>query len=138
MTEEDANVERMHEAWGRWADCKGDDLSMWDDYVTDDISLRSLADGGAGQAFTAARNGRDEMRGYLEGLTSAFRMDFWELDETIASGDRVVGLGRCGWTNRETGKNFETRVAMVTRWRDGRMSEYSEFYDTARVAATMT
>lgn len=137
MSEEERNVAKVREAWGRWAETKGGDLSMWDDYVSEDFKLRSLADGGAKQPYTAPKNGRDEMREYLEGLTGTFSMDLWEIDDTIAKGDRVVVLGRTGWTNRETGKSFVTPVAMITRWRDGRMCEYTEFYDTARIAETM-
>lgn len=137
MSQEDDNVARVREAWGRWSETRGDDLSIWDDYVTDDFKLRSLPDGGAGQPYTAPKNGRDQMREYLEGLVGTFSMDLWEIDETIAKDDRVVVLGRTGWTNRETGKSFVTPVAMITRWRDGRMCEYTEFFDTARVAGTM-
>lgn len=136
-SEEEHNIARAREAWTLWDETKGTDLSIWDDYMTDDVKLRSLADGEAGLPFTVERNGRDEIKDYLEGLTGNFQMIYWRLDDFIASGDRLVILGETSWTARETGKSFAVRVAMITRWRDGKMCEYSEFYDTARVAATL-
>ncbi len=63
-------------------------------------------------------------------------MDLWEIDDTVAEGDRVVGIGRTGWTAKATGKSFVTPIVIVTRWRDGLMCEYGEYYDTAKVAGS--
>ena len=136
MSEQDRNVALMHEAWGRWESTKGADLSIWDDYMAEDFKLFSLSDGSAEVPFTVARNGLQELKEYLEGLTNAFAMDHWKIVETIAQGDRVVGIGTTGWKNKATGKAFVTPIVIVTRWRDGRICEYSEYYDTARVAAS--
>ncbi|MGV6846766.1 MAG: nuclear transport factor 2 family protein [Marinibacterium sp.] len=130
------NVARLHEAWDKWDQTKGADTSMWEDYMTDDIRLFSLAEGSGPLDFTAERSGIEEVRRYLDGLTSVFAMDFWRIDETVAQGDTVVGLGVTGWTGRDSGKTFVTPVVIVTRWRDGRIYEYREYYDTAKVAAT--
>ena len=135
-TEQQENARRMRDAWAMWDATKGTDLSMWDEYMSDDISFFSLAAGDESLPFTSGRNGRDEVMGYLEGLTGAFTMGHWRLEETIAEGDRVVGIGTTGWTNNQTGKSFVTPMVLVTRWRDGRMTEYAEFYDTAKIAAS--
>lgn len=132
---ESGNVARLREAWTKWDDTKGEDTSMWRDFMTDDVCLYSLAEGGGDLGFTAACTGFDDVQGYLDGLTSVFAMDFWRIDETIAQGDTVVGLAETGWTNRETGRAFVTPVVIVSRWRDGKMYEYREYYDTAKVAA---
>lgn len=135
-TEQQENANRMREAWAKWDANKGTDLAMWEDYMADDIRLFSLADGNEAMPFTSGRQGHDAVMAYLDGLTSAFSMIHWRLNETVAEGDRVVGIGSTSWTNKATGKSFVTPVVIVTRWRDGKMTEYGEYYDTAKIAAS--
>lgn len=108
---------------------------MWDAFFTDDATLFPLADGQGEMEFTKRRQGLNEFREYLRGLVEMFEMQHYTVDQTIAESDRVVGIGSTGWTHRSTGQSFETPVVVVTRWRDGRMNDFSEFYDTARVVA---
>ena len=135
-TEQQRNSALVREAWGKWHECKGADLSLWDSYMAEDIHLFSLADGGAAMPFATSRSGIEQVHLYLEGLTSAFAMDHWHIDQTVAEGDRVIAIGSTGWTNKQTGKAFVTPIVIVTRWRDGKMTEYGEYYDTAMVAAS--
>ena len=137
MSEEQSNAATLREAFGRWHETRGSDPSMWRDYVTEDFQLRSIADGAYNLQFTAKRRGRADFEAYLAGLTENLEMNEWSLQDTIAEGDRVVGLGQTTWTNRRTGRRFSTPIAIVTRFRDGRICEYMEYYDTAAVAATM-
>ena len=134
MADGNANAARLREVWGKWDACKGTDLVFWEDHVTDDITVYSLADGVKPLPFTAQRRGIEEFRQYLAGLTEMMSMDYWRIDDTISEGDRVVGIGSTGWTHRATGKSFETPVVFVTRWRDGRICAYAEYYDTYAVA----
>lgn len=129
------NSEILMEAYGRWDACKGCDIELWHEYIHDDLVLHSMAEGQHGLDFSAPRNGREELRGYLKELTNLFEMEHWTLKETISQGDRVVGLGVTAWTCRTTGKRVETPVAVVCTFRDGKICEYHEFYDSAAVAA---
>lgn len=129
------NVQRLREAWAKWNACKGDTPAMWKDYMAEDVKLFSLADGDTHAPFTCARQGFAEVELYLQGLVGAFSMDHWRIDETVAENDRVVGIGSTGWTCRETGKSFVTPIVIVTRWRNGKICDYGEYYDTAKVAA---
>ncbi|QAX31539.1 nuclear transport factor 2 family protein [Leisingera sp. NJS204] len=130
-----SNAEILREAMTRWNGCKAGDLAMWDDYTTEDMCMRSMGEGAHGLDFSAARNGRAQLRSYLSELTSAFEMEHWTLEETVSEGDRVVGLGTTAWTCKATGKRVETPVAIVCRFRDGRICDLHEFYDSASVAA---
>jgi ketosteroid isomerase-like protein len=49
--------------------------------------------------------------------------------------DRVVMLGRTSWRNRHTGRHFDTPKVDLATFRDGRVVEFLEFYDTAMVLA---
>jgi hypothetical protein len=129
----DRNAAVLREAFGRWNDTGGD-VSVWDDYATEDVMLRSLGSGRPGMEFTAARAGRAALRAYLAGLTEAFRMVHWTLEETVAQDDTVVGIGRTAWVHRGTGRTADTPVVVVARFRDGRIRALDEYYDTAAVA----
>ncbi|MBY6065829.1 nuclear transport factor 2 family protein [Leisingera aquaemixtae] len=131
-----SNAELLYEAWGKWNESKGSDPAMWRDYVNEDFKLFSLANGQHGVPFTAQCECYEDFERYLNGLLSTFEMLEWEVSETVSEGDTVVGLGRTRWKHRETKKEFDTPVAFVTRWADGRMYEYREFYDTAMVQGT--
>lgn len=130
------NVRRLREAWAIWNESKGDSPSMWKEYMSEDVKLFSLSNGDHHAPFTAARQGYEEVELYLEGLVGTFSMDHWQIVDTVAEGDRVVGLGSTGWTHKETGKSFVTPIVIVTRSRNGKICEYAEYYDTAKVAAT--
>ena len=137
MSDEQTNAAILREAFGRWGESKGADPTMWRDYVTEDFKLWSIADGGYNLQFTAKRSGLAEFEDYLAGLTENLEMTDWRILDTIAEGDRVVGLGQMAWTNRKTGRTFSSAIAIVVRFRDGRICEYMEYFDTAAVAATM-
>ncbi|MEM9972859.1 MAG: nuclear transport factor 2 family protein [Pseudomonadota bacterium] len=130
------NTALLREAWARWHESRGTDLAMWYNYMARDVRILSLADGGAGMPYTTARRGHAALDEYLTGLTTNFTMDHWTIDETVAEGDRVVGIGSTGWTHRASGRSFDTPVVIVTTWADGKITDYREFYDTAMIAAT--
>lgn len=129
-----SNAEILKAAYAGWHACKGCTENYWDEFTTDDIELYSLAEGMPGNEFTKARKGREEFRAYLRGLTETMSMNSWSLPDTISEGDRVVGIGRTSWTSKKTGKTFDTPIVIVTRFRDGKICEYQEYYDTAKLA----
>ena len=135
MSNEDQNVAALRRVYRRWADSKGKDQSGWTSIVGDEFNLRSLADGAPGLEFTSERRGKLELLDYLNGLTADWDMIFYEIEEYVAQGDRVVAIGRTAWRNRRTGKVADTAKADLWRFKDGLAVEFFEFYDTARVLA---
>ena len=57
----------------------------------------------------------------------------WVCHYFVAENDRVVVVGATKWTNKETGKAFETPKIDIWRFRDGRAIEFFEHYDTAQI-----
>lgn len=51
----------------------------------------------------------------------------------IAQGDRVVALGTYSGTFRQTGRSMSSPFAHVWKARDGRLSHFSQYTDTAKV-----
>ena len=71
----------------------------------------------------------------MKDLTDAFEMIHWTLKDTVAQNDRSVGIGVTAWTHKASSQSIETPVAVICGFRDGRVCEYEELYDTAALAA---
>ncbi len=136
MSEQARNVELLKDAYKRWHDSKGGSLDHFMSIVADDIKFRSIARGAAPLAFTQPVNRKDELRGYFDGLLGDFNMNHYTVHDYVADGDIVFVRCATSWTNKRTGKTFETPKADFWRFRDGKVVEFYEFYDTAQVMAS--
>lgn len=137
MTIESTNVAILKDAYQRWHDSKGASVDHWMSLMTDDIRFRSLAEGAAPMAFTRAASTKDSVRQYFAGLAADWEMIYFRTNEFIAQNDRVVVLSEVSFRFRKTGKVAVTPKADIHRFRDGKICEFFEFYDTA-VAASAT
>jgi ketosteroid isomerase-like protein len=81
------------------------------------------------------RRGRAELEHYFAAIAKDWEMIHYAAEEFISEGDRVVMVGRCAWRHRTTGKEVQSPLAHVWRFRDGKAVEYFEFYDTAKAFA---
>ncbi len=138
MSTESENVSILRKAYEAWAGAKAADIDCWACIIADEARLTSLADGASDMAFTRSRSGRSEIIDYLKGLTNEWSMIFYRIDEYVAQGDRVVAIGSTAWRNKLTGKIAETPKIDLWRMQDGKVVEFSEFYDTARLFAAAT
>ncbi len=129
MTEEEANVARLRDAYAAWHDTKGD-ANVWYDILADEIAWGSLADGRPGLDFTRPRASKKEVVGYFEGLAQDWSMEFYFINEYVAQGGRVVALGEMSWTNRKTGKTITIPKVDVWMFQDGKATQFMEHYDT--------
>jgi ketosteroid isomerase-like protein len=135
MTTEVDNVAILKQAYAEWAGQRGQSVDCWMSIVADDARLTSLADGAQGVTFTRPRTGKSEILDYLKGLTAEWDMLFYRIDEHIAQGDRVVALGSTSWRNKRTGKVMVTPKVDIWRMRNGKIVQFAEFYDTAKLIA---
>jgi ketosteroid isomerase-like protein len=137
MSSEDEHVALLREAYRHWAESKATSIDRWLDFADDEIHLWSLAEGAPGLEFTTAKNGKQEVRAYLEGVPVDWEMISLEVTDYIAQADRVVAIIRSAWRNRRTGKVVDMPKVDVWRFRGGRAVEFHEYFDTARcIAAT--
>ena len=130
MTEHD-NVEILRSLYEKWGD-QTLEASNWLDLLADDVQWRSIGDGAPGMEFSSASRGKNEVARYFEGLADDWEMLHYNVDEFVAQGDRVVVIGRCGWKSRNTGKTLDTPKVDIFRMRDGKVTEFYEFFDTAK------
>lgn len=64
-----------------------------------------------------------------EGLR-AERMEFYQVNEFVAHGGRVVALCECSWTNKRTGKLITLPKVDVWYLENGKVTEFMEYFDT--------
>lgn len=131
------NTETLRKAIAGWNACKGRSYDCWLDVVTEDVEMFSLADGQYGLPFTKRSASKAELGDYLNGLTDMHEMRAFRADRFVAEGSSVVAFGSASWTTRRTGRPFTTPIVLLAEFRDGKICELREFYDTAGVAASL-
>lgn len=131
MSAETDNVATLEQAYQLWHDTKAGSVDHWLNLMTDDVQFHSLAAGAIEMQFTRSSSSKDEVKHYFAGLTSEWEMIYYRVDEYIAQGDRVVALGQVSFKHKKTGKTLETPKADFHKFRDGKICEFFEFYDTA-------
>lgn len=133
--DESRNVEILRKAYELWHESRADSAERWLDLMADDVRWGSIGEGHEALSFASSGVGRATVAAYMEALTSAYELLEYRIDEFIAQGDRVVALGACRWRTRSTGVEVATAKADVFRFRDGKVTEFFEFFDTAKAVA---
>jgi uncharacterized protein len=134
MEQWETGFNQLKAAYREWNETKGGSIQTWLALFADEVDFRSLANGQLGVPWTKTRTSRDEVRGYLRGLTSTFQMDHFTVDRYVCQGDTVVAIGSTGWHNPVSGKKFDTPKVDVWRFKDGKAVAFFEYYDTASVS----
>jgi ketosteroid isomerase-like protein len=135
MGAEARNVGLLKEAYKLWHDSKGGSVDHFMSMVADDVRFGSIARGAAPLAFTQPISNKEALRGYFDGLLGDFAMIHYTIENYVAEGDIVFARCTTSWRSKKTGKSFETPKADFWRFRDGKVVEFYEFYDTAQVMA---
>jgi hypothetical protein len=135
MANPDENVATLKDAYRRWHESKGQTVQHWIDLCADDLCFGSLAGGAPGVEFTRQCMSKGEVKRYFDGLAHDWEMIHYTVERFIADGDRVAVQGSTSWRHRSTGKSFETAKADFVTFRDGKIVEFFEYYDTASVLA---
>jgi uncharacterized protein len=138
MSQEAAHVELLKEAYMKWNDTKAGSVDHWLALMADDIQFRSLAGGAAKMEFTRTSTCKEEVKRYFAELTSQWQMNHYIIHEYIAQGDRVVALASCSFQHKQSGKVLDTPKADFHRFRNGKICEFFEFYDTAQAISCAT
>ena len=134
----ETNVALLKDAYQRWHDTKAGCVDHWLNLMTDDVQFRSLAAGAVEMQFTRPSCSKDDVKQYFAGLTNEWEMIYYRVDEYIAQSDRVVALGQVSFKHKKSGKILVTPKADFHKFRDGKICEFFEFYDTAQALATAT
>ena len=138
MSPRNKHVSLLKEAYKQWQETKAGSAEHWLGLMTDDVQFRSLAGGAPKMEFTRNSTCKQEVRDYFSRLANQWEMIDYTIDEYIAQGDRVVALGTCCFRHKQTGKILDTPKADFHRFRNGKICEFFEFYDTAQAIAKAT
>ncbi|MFO1458776.1 MAG: nuclear transport factor 2 family protein [Verrucomicrobiota bacterium] len=129
------HVELLRRAYALWHETRGGSVEHWLGLMSGDVTIRSVAGAQPTLQFANPRDGLAEARHYFTALAAEWEMVHFTTEDFIAQGDRVVVLSRCSFRNRRTGREVESPKADVFRFRDGKIIEVVEFFDTAGAAA---
>jgi ketosteroid isomerase-like protein len=135
---ENPHVGRLRKAYQSWNDTRGESMAEWMNLMDDSIVFRSLAGGAPGMEFTLDCHGKQDLLRYFGGLKNDWEMIHYTPEEFINDGDRVVVISRCEWKNRKTNKSVDTPKCDIFHFRNGKIVDFYEFYDTARCLAAAT
>jgi len=130
-----SNVELLKHAYQYWDENKEKAFENWMNLLSDDVRLKSLADGAVGMEFTRICNCKNDVLRYFEELSTKWEMIYSKVDEYVSEGNRVVAIGNCCWRYKETGKEVETPKVDIFTFEGSKISEFFELYDTAKVLA---
>ena len=103
------------------------------DSVTDDVDWRLPEITGAG--FAGQRKGRDSVAGFFSSLAEQQDTVSFEPREFVAQGDKVVALGDYRWRVKKTGREYGGEWAHVFTVRDGKITAFHEYMDSAAAVA---
>jgi len=129
------NVAKLKNAYGQWHDSKGGSVKVWLDFMADDVRVYSLAAGPPEAVFPAAITSKQAFGRYFDGLLADWEMINYKTVEFIAEGEAVAVRGSTAWRNRKTGRIVDTPKADFWTFRNGKVVEFHEFYDTAALIA---
>jgi ketosteroid isomerase-like protein len=132
------NVAKLKSAYRQWHESKGGSVKAWLDLMADDVRCYSLAAGTPQAEFTAPITSKKDFERYFKGLLEDWEMIHYTTGDFIAEGERVAMLGSTGWRNRRTGRVLDTPKADFWTFRDGKIVEFHELYNTAALIAAAT
>jgi uncharacterized protein len=131
------NLARLKHAYDQWHATRGGSATVWLDLVAEDVRVGSLADGAQGVEFTQRGGSRDAFARYLTGLLADWEMIHYTTNQFVANDDVVVMRGSTAWRHRKTGREVDTPKADFVTFRNGKIVEFYEFYDTAALLAAL-
>ena len=123
MGQATAIVQKAYEAFGR------QDVPAILDVVSDRVDWEFV--GSSGLAYAGKRKSRDEVAKFFAEVGAADDIQVFEPREFIEAGDQVAVLGWERATARDTGQAFESEWAHVFTVRDGKITRWRGFFNTA-------
>lgn len=137
MADPRTHLDELRQAYQLWNDTRGASVSAWLELFDENIALRSLGGSRAELEFGTSRHGKADADEYFKELGAAWELIHFKPEEFIADADRVVVLSHWALRSRRTGKVAKSPKADVFRFRDGKIVEFFEYFDTAAALAAM-
>ena len=104
------------------------------DSLDDSIVWKGVYGAGSHVPTSGERRGKAQVAEFFKQVAQTVKFSRFEPKEFIATGDKVVTLGHYTATT-SIGKRFDSDFAMVFTLRNGKVTEFQEFTDSAAVNA---
>lgn len=123
MAQEEANKAILTKLYRDWHETRGGSVAALMSVFADDVNFGSLAEGVAPATFTARRIGKEQLKGYFDGLISDWTMEYYKVDHMIAEDDRVAVICSTSWTHKPPASRWKQRRSIsgnsktVRSWR---------------------
>lgn len=127
MTNTDSNVAMLQETYKRYAK---EGIGPVLDHLTDDVVWNSY--GPCDLPWCGQHIGRDGVSSFYERLEGVLSIVKYDVHQVIAQGEWVVALATVTAQSKASGRTESFEKADVFRMRDGQISEFREYYDSAR------
>ncbi|WP_420557666.1 nuclear transport factor 2 family protein [Roseovarius sp.] len=111
----------------------GGDTAALDALLDEDLRYRINGQPDCGK-FTCDVTGKAAFYDAVGGILARWEITGYQIVDLIVSGERAAAQVAHGATHKETGRQFETRLALFLAVRDGRITEIVEYHDSAALA----
>jgi ketosteroid isomerase-like protein len=81
-------------------------------------------------SFVGARQGKAAVLETLAGIAADYALERYRPEVIIVDGERAAVMSNVAFVQRSTGRMLSFRIANFLRFRDGRLVEFREFWDT--------
>jgi ketosteroid isomerase-like protein len=127
---ENENIEVVQQAYQNF---KTGDIQALLNLLTEDVTWQLPEIENA--SYSGRREGREQVAGFFGSLADALESLSFEPREFVAQNDKVVALGSYNWRVKATGREYGGDWAHVFTVRDGRITGFQEYMDTAAAAS---
>ncbi len=111
----------------------GGDAPALDALSAEDLRYRINGQPECG-TFTCDVAGKAAFYGAVGEILARWEITGYRMVDLIVSGERAAAQVAHGATHKETGRQFDTRLALFFAVRDSRITEIVEYHDTAALA----
>ena len=129
MSEQD-NVRLVQEGYADFS--RGDIATLLGKFAAD---IEWVEPGVKHNPLTGTYKGHSGVTEFFKRLSELTELTMFEPLEFIAQGDKVVVLGREAGRVKSTGRTFEANWAMAFTVRNGKVTRFQEYTDTANIEA---
>jgi uncharacterized protein len=129
---EQSNVQVVQDAYAAFG--RGDIQGILD-RCSEDIDWRTFGPDTIRE--TKPRRGKQEVQQFFGEVNADWDFTTFEPGQYIAQGDHVICLGRYTGTSKATGRSFTAEWAMHFQLRDGKVTRFREYTDTAQLVSAL-
>ena len=104
-------------------------------FMSDDVQWQPVIGTAKHVPFSGERKGKTSVAEFFRLVAENEDFQQFEPREFVAQGDKVVAIGHYRAVTKSTSKTFESDFVMVFTLRDGKLTKFQEFTDSAGINA---